>query len=90
VNLTWQRHEQLLDEALDAYVDWREDPAEVWDAYERWGRAPAVNASFAFSAYCAAVDREERASHVYAELKTRAAALGHRCPSGVPLSRWVE
>ncbi|HET6869376.1 MAG TPA: hypothetical protein VFH80_25925 [Solirubrobacteraceae bacterium] len=84
------RHEQLLDEAIDAYVDWREESAEVWDAYERWRHAPAADAPSAFSAYCAAVDREDRASHVYAELMTRAAAPGHHCPSGTGLSRWVD
>jgi len=82
-----QRHEQLLDEAIDAYVDWREESAEVWDAYERWQRAPAADARFAFSAYCAAVDREERASLVYADLMTAAAVLGHHCPSGTAVSR---
>ena len=85
-----QRNEQLLDEAVDAYVDWREESNEVWDAYERWRRAPAADAPFAFSAYCAAVDREERASHVYAELMTSAAAPGHHRPSGIPLSRWCD
>jgi hypothetical protein len=85
-----QRDEQLLDEAVDAYVDWREECTEVWDAYERWRRAPAADAPFAFSAYCAAVDREERASHMYAKLMTRAAALGHHCPSGIPPLRWVD
>ena len=85
-----QSHEQLLDEAADAYVDWREESAEVWDAYERWRRAPAAEAPFAFSAYRAAVDREERASHVYAQLMTRAAAPQDHCLSGTALSRWVD
>ena len=88
--MTRQRHEQLLDEAVDAYVDWRDDSSEVWDAYERWRRAPAADAPFAFMAYRAAVDREERASHVYAELMTSAAAPGHHRPSGIPLSRWCD
>ena len=85
-----QSHEQLLDGAVDAYVAWREESAAVWAAYERWRRAPAADAPFAFSAYCAAVDREERASHVYAELMTSAAAPGHHRPSGIPLSRWCD
>ena len=85
-----QSHEELLDEAVDAYVDWREESTEVWDAYERCRRAPAADAAFAFSAYCAAVDREERASHVYADLMTRAAAPGHHCASGTALPRWVD
>jgi hypothetical protein len=88
--VTRQRHEQLLDEAVTAYVDWREESTGVWDAYERWRRAPAADAPSAFSAYWAAVDREGGASHVYAELMTRAAAPGHHCPSGTPLSRWVD
>jgi hypothetical protein len=88
--VTRQTHEQLLDEAVDAYVDWREESAEVWGAYERWRHAPAADAPFAFSAYCAAVDREERASHVYAELMTRAAAPGRDCPSGTALLPWVD
>ena len=85
-----QSHEQLLDGAVDAYVAWREESAAVWAAYERWRCAPAADAPIAFSAYCAAVDREERASHVYAELMTRAAAPGHHRPSGTSLSRWVD
>jgi hypothetical protein len=88
--VTRQWHEQLFDEAVNAYVDWREESIEVWDAYARWRRAPAADAPFAFSAYWAAADREERASHVYAELMTRAAAPGHHCPSGTPVSRWVD
>ena len=85
-----QSREELLDEAVDAYVDWREESTGVWDAYERWRRAPAGDAPFAFSAYCAAVDREERASSVYADLMTRAAVPGHHCPSDTALSRWVD
>ncbi len=50
---------RLLDEAVDAYVDWREECAGVWSAYGRWLRATVVDAPLAFSAYRAAVDREE-------------------------------
>ena len=62
---------QLVDEAIGAYVDWREESAGVWDAYERWARAPRVDAAGAFSAYRAALDREECASHAYADLLAR-------------------
>jgi hypothetical protein len=62
---------RLVDEAIDAYVDWREESASVWDAYSRWTSAPVPDSRLAFSAYRAAVDREERAAHVYAELMTR-------------------
>jgi len=66
-----QVDKQLVDEAMDAYVDWREECAGVWDAYERWTRAPRIDAACAFSAYRAALDREECASHAYADLLAR-------------------
>ena len=62
---------RLVDEAVDAYVDWREERASVWDAYARWASAPVAHCPLAFSASGAALDREERAAHVYAELMTR-------------------
>ena len=58
---------QLVDEAIVAYVDWQEERAHVWDAYARWESAENGDASLAFSAYRAALDREEHASRVYAE-----------------------
>jgi hypothetical protein len=73
----------LVDEAVDAYVDWREECATVRDAYERWRRAAAVGAGSAFAAYRAAVDREERAADIYAEVMGRlAAACPLRSPTG--------
>jgi hypothetical protein len=57
---------QLVDEAIVAYVDWQEERAHVWDAYARWECAEHGDASMAFSAYRAALDREEMASRVYA------------------------
>ena len=61
------RHTLLIDEAVDAYVDWREESGAVWDAYERWESAPAADARLAFAAYWAAIGREERASRVHAD-----------------------
>jgi hypothetical protein len=63
-----QVDKQLVDEAMEAYVDWREECAEVWGAYERWARAPKIDDAGAFAAYRAALDREESASHAYADL----------------------
>lgn len=63
-----QVHKQLVDEAMEAYVDWREECAEVWNAYERWARPPKIDDAGAFAAYRAALDREESASHAYADL----------------------
>jgi hypothetical protein len=61
----------LVDEAIDAYVYWREECAGVWDAYEHWASAPKIDAAGAFSAYRAALDREECASNAYADLLAR-------------------
>jgi len=63
--------QRLVDEAIDAYVDWREECGLVWDAYARWTSAHVADSPLAFSAYQAALDREERAADVYAELMTR-------------------
>jgi hypothetical protein len=58
----------MVDEAMDAYVDWREECVRVWDAYHGWLTAVRADAALAFRAYLAALDREERASEVYAGL----------------------
>jgi hypothetical protein len=65
---------RIVDETIDAYVDWREECTHVWEAHSRWQRAEGADATLAFRAYVAALDREERASQVYAELVGR---LGH-------------
>jgi hypothetical protein len=66
-----QVDKRLVDEAIEAYVDWREECAEVWSAYERWASASVADAAPAFSAYRAALDREESASDAYADLLQR-------------------
>ena len=64
--------ERLLnDAAFDAYLDWREESAEVWHAYKRWTGAPAREARRTFWAYRAALEREEQAARVYWRLVSR-------------------
>jgi hypothetical protein len=82
-----QVDKQLVDEAMEAYVDWREECAEVWDAYERWARAPKIDDAGAFAAYRAALDREESASHAYADLLGIAGGKG---PTGDLFGRAVH
>jgi hypothetical protein len=72
----------MIDEAMDAYVEWREECARVWDAYHRWLSAVRADAALAFPAYLAALDREERASEVYASLIGRLDHLWRRPASG--------
>ena len=64
---------RLVDEAMDAYVDWREACVAVSDTYRRWTQACSADAGLAFGGYRAALDREERASRVYASLITHIA-----------------
>jgi hypothetical protein len=66
---------QLVDDAVVAYVAWREESATVWAAYGRWSSAAAEEAIRAHAAYNAALDREEIAAHVYARLVERVSEL---------------
>jgi hypothetical protein len=66
---------RMVDEAIDAYVDWREECTHVWEAHRAWESAEEVDAPLAFRAYVAALDREERASEVYADLIGRLGPL---------------
>jgi hypothetical protein len=57
--------EQAVDEAICAYVDWRDESMGVWDAYDSWTRAAQAEAAYAHAAYEAALDREQAAANVY-------------------------
>ena len=61
----------LIDDAFDAYLEWRDESAEVWHAYQRWNGAPAREARRKFWAYRAALEREEHAACVYGRLVSR-------------------
>ena len=64
----------LIDDAVDAYVDWREQSAAVEAAYRRWTISDRSDTALAFAAYVAALDREERASSFYARILELASA----------------
>jgi hypothetical protein len=55
----------------DAYLEWRDESAEVWHAYKRWNGAPAREAHRTFWTYRAALEREEHAARVYERLVIR-------------------
>jgi hypothetical protein len=57
---------RIVDDAMDAYVDWREGCLAVQDAYDRWTRASRSETAAAFLEYTIALDREERSSLQYA------------------------
>jgi hypothetical protein len=71
----------MVDETMDAYVDWREECAHVRYAYHRWVSAVKADGALAFRAYVAALDREERASQVYADLIVRLGRLVADAPA---------
>jgi len=61
-----------IDTVVAAYSAWRRECAAVRTAYGRWTRAARSDAWFAFAAYSAALDREQRAADTYARLLPRA------------------
>jgi hypothetical protein len=66
---------QLVDRAIEAYVDWREACIWVNDAYLVWSRQRGCNADFAFGGYTAALDHEERTAACYARVVDRVSDL---------------
>jgi hypothetical protein len=74
------RQKQIVDDAVIAYVEWREECMEVWNAYGWWASAPPEDVPRAHAAYRAALDREEAAAKVYAGLMKR---VGHLVETGL-------
>ena len=58
----------IIDDAVLAYVEWREACDAVWTIYGLWASGAAHNPRCAHAAYQAALDREEAAARVYAQL----------------------
>jgi hypothetical protein len=56
---------ELVDEAMERYVEWREECVAVEDAYANWTNSPTEAAELPFAAYSAALDREQSAATVY-------------------------
>jgi hypothetical protein len=65
---TYECNRRLGDALIDLYVAWREECSAVQLAYEGWREASDDDREAAFAAYNAALDREERASDIYAAL----------------------
>jgi hypothetical protein len=58
----------LVDALIGHYVRWREECAAVVSSYENWNCAESGDEALAFSAYGAALDREELAAAKYRRL----------------------
>ena len=65
----------LLDKLLDLYISWREECAAVAASYENWSSSERRDNRLAFSAYLAALDREEHAAARYRGLAERIAQM---------------
>ncbi len=63
---TYECKRRLGDALIDLYVEWREECSATQLAYDRWREASTDDHAAAFAAYNAALDREERASDIYA------------------------
>jgi hypothetical protein len=66
---------RLVHAAMDAYLGWRDECNAVRDSYRGWRDAGEADAAFAFQTYAAALQREQRASAVYAALIQRVGLL---------------
>jgi hypothetical protein len=70
------RRRAVVDAAVAAHSQWRQECSAVRSTYRQWARASAMNEPLAFDAYKAALDREEGAATLYARLIRRAGRLG--------------
>jgi hypothetical protein len=66
------RQAALIDAAHDAYADWLEASFGVERLYAGWCDATRAERALAFAAYAAALEREERAAQVFADVATLA------------------
>jgi hypothetical protein len=66
---------RIVDDAVDAYIYWREECSAVRKAYRLWTVSSSAGAALAFGAYESALDREERAATVHAGLLRRVSHL---------------
>jgi hypothetical protein len=60
-----------MNKAMDAYLSWREQCILLRVAYSQWEAARASDSAVCYDAYSAALEREERASELYASLTRR-------------------
>jgi hypothetical protein len=76
----------LIDDMINAYVDWREQCRRVERAYAGWSTARRPDVRLRFAAYLAEIDQEDRAVETYANAVTRVAlgrvALGDEAATG--------
>jgi hypothetical protein len=83
------RRRRDVHEALDAYAEWRDACVAVQAAYGMWRSRRGSDRAPAFHAYVNALDREQHAADVYAELVRAIRAVSGVSPA-VPLAEISE
>jgi len=79
---------EVVDDAVDAYVRWREECDDAREAYLRWSCAAKADRTLASYAYIAALDREEIAASVYAVAMRRLGQEFVEGPFAEPRRLW--
>jgi hypothetical protein len=80
----------LVDALIAAYVSWREECSSVALSYAAWQASERWDKSVAFSAYVAALDREEAAAETCRCLVERIARVEASLSADVPRPRQAE
>jgi hypothetical protein len=68
-----------IDGFIESYVAWLEECEAAHSSYRCWRECGRENRAFAFVAFQAALDREEKAARVYEQ---RTESLGRMSPHG--------
>ena len=66
-----RRRRADADDVMAAYWAWKRECAAVRAAYTRWAHAATRDACLSFAGYRAALDREEQAADILAQLVSR-------------------
>jgi hypothetical protein len=69
--MIWRSEQDVVDDAVFAFVQWREERARVWDAYAQWTGRHGQDIACVYAAYRAALDGEEAAANAYAKVMDR-------------------
>jgi hypothetical protein len=63
-----RRFNSQAEQALTAYLEWKQQSIAVGDAYSRWSAARRADLQTTYLAYADALDGERRASEAYADV----------------------
>ncbi|WP_156028037.1 hypothetical protein [Candidatus Solirubrobacter pratensis] len=70
--------DELIEEMLDYYAEWRQEAAAVDEMYRYWCAAPIAERDRCFVGYNAALDQEQSAAMMYAVVAEEVRAVLQR------------